>query len=394
MQHGPPRRRRARAVADAPTDALLLRTDDLTKGWLLALLEQAPLEDAPAIVAADIARDGPRICDAAVRALADDGDLRRLEPGGALEPLVSRTGDLAGAGGAAAVAAVVDALEAVLWSAVRSEVRDDDAELVSELAERVALVAGLIRAAALRRVGAEVGPMRPAVPGPRSSQPQPPPAPPGPRSPQPPPPARPGPHLDPSATRPPSPRLRPAVVAPEPASGEASSEPAAPERPPEALWIGALEDELARAQKADSLLSLLLVELEDAERVRTADTESEASSTFGRFAQALRTVVRRQDILACETESRAWIIARDTGRAGATALATRTSKAVREARPWRGGPMTVNAGIAVYREDGHDAATLIDAAEQAKFAAAAAGLTVIRDLPPDGGGGAGPRLAG
>ena len=54
------------------------------------MLEQAPLEDAPAILAADLARDGPRICEAVVRALADDDDLRRLEPGGALEPLVSR----------------------------------------------------------------------------------------------------------------------------------------------------------------------------------------------------------------------------------------------------------------------------------------------------------------
>jgi GGDEF domain-containing protein len=368
MQHGPPRRRRARAVADAPTDALLLRTDDLTKGWLLALLEQAPLEDAPAIVAADIARDGPRICDAAVRALADDSDLRRLEPGGALEPLMSRTGELAGAGGAAAVAAVVDALEAVLWSAVRSELRDDDPELVSELAERLALVAGLIRGAALRRVGAEV----PARPAPGSAPQHPPPTP--------------EPPAGPASERPPSPRLRPAIPA------EPGSQRAPEERPPDALWIGALEDEVTRAQKADSLLSVLLVELEDAERVRAADPEPEATATFGRFAQALRTVVRRQDILACETESRAWIIARDTGRAGATALATRTAKAVREARPWRGGPMTVNAGIAVYREDGHDAATLIDAAEQAKFAAAAAGLSVIRELPPDGNGGEGPRL--
>lgn len=384
MQHGPPRRRRARAVADAPVDALLLRTDDLTKGWLLALLEQAPLEDAPAIVAADIARDGPRICDAAVRALADDGDLRRLEPGGALEPLVSRTGELAGAGGAATVAAVVDALEAVLWSALRSELRDDDAELVSELAERLALVAGLIRGAALRRAaGAEAG-------GRGAPAPAPGPRPPAPEAP-----------TDPPVTRPPSPRLRPTVVPAEPpapngdeAGPESAAASPAAQRPPEALWIGALEDEVTRALKADSLLSLLLVELEDADRVRAAGSEPEAGATFGRFAQALRSVVRRQDILASETESRAWIIARDTGRAGATALATRTARAVREARPWRGGPMTVNAGIAVYREDGHDAAALIDAAEQSKFAAAAAGLSVIRDLPPEGNGGQGPRLVG
>ena len=59
MQQGPPRLRRARPVADAPIDALLLRAEDLTKGWLLALLEQAPLDDAPAILAADLARGRP-----------------------------------------------------------------------------------------------------------------------------------------------------------------------------------------------------------------------------------------------------------------------------------------------------------------------------------------------
>ncbi len=46
------------------------------------MLEQSPLEAAPGILAADLARDGPRVCDAVVRALADDADLRRIEPGG------------------------------------------------------------------------------------------------------------------------------------------------------------------------------------------------------------------------------------------------------------------------------------------------------------------------
>src|ERR1700749_2061344 len=88
----PPRRRRARPVADAPIEALLPRSQDLAKGWLLALLEQAPLDDAPAILATDLPRDGPRVCDAVLRAIADDTDLRRLEPGGAFTPLVSPGG--------------------------------------------------------------------------------------------------------------------------------------------------------------------------------------------------------------------------------------------------------------------------------------------------------------
>src|ERR1700733_14194285 len=110
MPPTPPRRRRARPVADAPIDALLPRVEDLAKGWLVALLEQAPLDDAPAILATDLSRDGPRLCDAVLRAISDDSDLRRLEPGGALRALAGRAGELAGARAPAAVARAVDAL--------------------------------------------------------------------------------------------------------------------------------------------------------------------------------------------------------------------------------------------------------------------------------------------
>ncbi len=319
MQHGPPRRRRARPVPDAPIESLLLATEDLTKGWLVALLEVSPLEDAPAILATDLTRDGPRICEAIVRALADEQDLQRLEPGGALEPLVSRTGELAGARESAPTSGAVDALQGVIWSAIRAQLQGADGDLVAELAERLALIGELVRSAALRRMRTDRG------------------------------------------------------------RGEA-------------LWIGAVQDAVARAHQLDMPLSLLLVEFEDAERVLAAEEPAEATATFGRFAGALRRVVRRKDILACETETRAWIIARETGRVGAQALATRVASAVGASSPWRGGPMSVNIGIAVLDEDGREARSLIEAAEEAKFAAAAAGVTVIHELPPEGSGGAGPRL--
>src|SRR5918912_1064857 len=112
MQRVPPRRP-ARPVADAPIDELLPRTEDLTKGWLLALLEQAPLDAAPDILAADLARDGPRVCEAVLRAIRDDVDLRRIQQGGTLELLVSQTGEFAGARSAEAISVAVDALQAV-----------------------------------------------------------------------------------------------------------------------------------------------------------------------------------------------------------------------------------------------------------------------------------------
>src|SRR3977135_303106 len=97
MQPAPPRRRRARPVADAPIDGLLDRAEDLTKGWLLALLERAPPADGPPTVAADLGGEGRLVWAAVLRALADETDHRRLEPGGALAPLAARVGELAGA---------------------------------------------------------------------------------------------------------------------------------------------------------------------------------------------------------------------------------------------------------------------------------------------------------
>jgi GGDEF domain-containing protein len=325
MHPGPPRRRRARPVADAPIDALLLATEDLAKGWLLALLEQAPLEEAPGILAGDLTRDGPRICGAVVRALADDADLKRIQPGGALEMLVSRTGELAGAQAPEETLRAVDALQAVIWSALREALSDPDPGQVSALAERLWLVIEVVRGAAMR-----ARPER-AAGG--------------------------------------APLLRvaetPVTAAPEEEGEEKAGDP---------LWMGALDEEIARSERTGAPLSLLLVELDEAERVLAVEPPTEASATFGRFAQAVRTAMRRHDVLACESQTRGWILARETGRGGGQSLAGRIARAVRGAPPWRGAPLTVSIGLAVLGEDGQDRQALIEAAEQAKYAAAASGV--------------------
>jgi hypothetical protein len=80
--------------------------------------------------------------------------------------------------------------------------------------------------------------------------------------------------------------------------------------------------------------TLLLIELEEAQRLLAVEPVDDARATFGRFAQAVRTLVRRHDLLACETDSRAWIIARDTGRAGAQALGSRIASGVPSGGSW------------------------------------------------------------
>src|SRR5581483_2752289 len=361
MEHGPPRRRRARPVADAPIDALLVGVDDLAKGWLLALLEQAPLEQAPGILAVDLTRDGPRICDAVVRALAEDVDLRRLEPGGALEPLVSRVAEIAGADTPEAAARAVDALQAVIWSALRAELTWPDPDQVSDLAERLSLVCERVRSAALRRP-ASGATGSPIASGPAAQ-------------------ARvsPADPIEPFEEHRPAPplrvtRLEDEATAPNPVQPTAAGP----------LWVGAVEDEIRQAEHAGAPLSLLLAELDDAERVVSAESGDESSATFGHFAQAVRSAVRREDLLVCETPTRAWIIARETARSGALALAVRVVQAVEEAPEWRGAPLSVNVGVAVLGHDGTDATSLIEAAEEAKFAAAASGVRVMPSTPAGG----------
>jgi GGDEF domain-containing protein len=361
MNQGVPRRRRARPVGDAPVDALLARAESLTKGWLVALLEQTPLEEASAILAADLVRDGPRVCDAVVRALASDDDLRRLEPGGVLEPLAERAGAIAGAAGAGPVSGAIDALHAVIWSAVSDELRHPEPEQVSELTERLTLIIELVRGAALRGVSATSGVGR----SPLSA-------------------------VSPAEQRVAAGEHEPVGTASMVEPPDRTKEPGRPielvrdvepaaARSPEALWIGALEEEITRSERTGAPLSLLLVELEDADRVQAVEPPDIAAATLGRFAQAVRDAVRRPDIIASETETRAWVIARETSRSGAHALAARLGNAVRCVEPWRGAPMTVSIGLGVLGEDGRNSSSLIAAAEESRYAAAASGITVTRD---------------
>jgi len=330
-----------------------MRVDELAKGWLLALVEDVPLDEAAAILTGDFARDGPRICDAVVRAVSDEADLRRIHREGVLEPLVARAGELAGARTAEAAVHAVETLKDVIWGALRSELAQDDPDLVVDAAERLALVAEHVRAAVLRRPGdAQAASSRPGRVAPLRVA-----------------------RADPAA----APREEPVVPGGPVDRGQGSDAPDDTDRSGrgDALWIDALGDEIASAGRAQSSLSLLLVELEEAERLVAVEPLGEAAATFGRFAQAVRTSVRRRDVLACETDSRVWIIARDTGRAGAQALGTRIVTLLPAEETWRDAPLTVSVGLAVLGEDGHNASALIDAAEQARFAAEASGIGIV-----------------
>jgi GGDEF domain-containing protein len=303
----------ARPLAELPVEALSERAEELAKGWLLALLEREPLASAPSILAADLVTEGPGVCQAVLRALAADADLERLERGGAMEPLVSRAGTLAGGRTPEEAARAVDLLEAVIWTAVLRSLPDPNADDVARLSERLSLVVDVVRGAALRAF-----PVRSE-------------------------------HL--------------AVRAG--AAGDVS-------------WRRVLEDEVARARDVGAPMSLLLVELEDADRLIAAEPAGDADATIARFSSIVRRSVRPGDVVSCEAGGRAWVIAVHTGRSGAVELASRLGRAVQATALWRGAPLRAIVGVAVLGEDGSDAEALIAAAEEARFDAAAAGIEVSR----------------
>ncbi len=142
------------------------------------------------------------------------------------------------------------------------------------------------------------------------------------------------------------------------------------------LWQEALDEEVTQAGSTGADLSLLLIEFDDAERLRAAESAGKVYGTFAGFLQAVRSVVRRQDILARESEERIWVIARGTSREGAQALAERALTAVKRTTPWRGTPPAASAGVAVLGEDAADRDGLIAACEEDRFGATAAGLGV------------------
>jgi hypothetical protein len=298
MRSRPPRRRPARPVADAPVAALVAGAEDLAKGWLVALIEEEPLDRASSIPVDEMARDGPAICALLVRSLASDAELERVAEG--VEALPS-VGELAGAHTAAEVSHAVELLRAVLWSALLGALPDPDARLVAELADRLAVVCELVREAALRRlVGEAPAPTRPA----------------------------------------------------------------------------ALAGAVARARRHGTELSLLVVELEDAERMLGVDPG---------LARDLGTAVRGAIAHArAEVEadgSRVWVTA-SIGRRAAEGLAADLAGAVRASGAPHGAPLRANVGVATLGVDADDAAGLIGAAEEASLMAATRGIEVVRTREP------------
>jgi GGDEF domain-containing protein len=155
---------RARPVADLPLDGLTGAGDELARAWAVALIVARPASAIAEVPLEDLARDGPRLCLQVLRALESEAELERLtetaaEDGRDEPALASRLASLAGAADVRSVVAAIEALRGVLWEALLGELRRPvldraDAQLLADVADRLAYVCAMALAAALGAVAA------------------------------------------------------------------------------------------------------------------------------------------------------------------------------------------------------------------------------------------------
>jgi diguanylate cyclase (GGDEF)-like protein len=309
---------------DAPV-AGLGDAEALAKVWLLELIAARPLGEAAHLPTERLVADGPALVAAVIGALVSDRELERLSPDGELGGLAAAAGSIAGAGGSAEVVAALERLRSVVWAAIE---RTAPGPPPLHLASRLAHVCATVAEAALSAGGSRAAPAEP----PRDDE---------------------------------LARIRVARTSEGP------------------LWVEALERQLADGSRSGRRFGLLLVDLDSAERVRLAGAD-EAAAAFAQIGRAVREHVRRADVVAHEDDGRVWVIAGDTARGGANALALRIADAVEAAASLHGAALTVSVGLAVYPDDGREAAALTEQAEEGMFAARAAGTRVGGGPEPDG----------
>ncbi len=137
-------------------------------------------------------------------------------------------------------------------------------------------------------------------------------------------------------------------------------------------WRGAIERHLAAGRP----FALVAIEADDAARLASADAGG-AAAALGAIEDAVRGELRPGDVLGREDDGRLWLVAAELGAPGARALAERLADAVATVAPLRGAPPTVSMGLAASPADGAEAESLVARADEALYAARAAGVPVV-----------------
>jgi GGDEF domain-containing protein len=332
-------------IADVPPAAI---ADGIApaKAWLLALIAARELHDAPAIPTAELARDAPTLCAAMLRAVGSDAELD-------LPPVAARAGAMAGADSPATGVAAVGLLRGALWEALTSTM-SLDAPRTAALAERLAWVCDRVAVAAVsapreaeEASGFRVHDARSRVgTGIEES----------------------GPGAAAAAERP----ARDPPAAERPARDAAAL---AADRGP----AGSLSDRRAAADRFIAerrRFALLAVEVDDADRLLAAEPEA-ARVALARAQDAVHDQLRPDDVLVGDGAGRMWVMAADLGASGGRSLAERVADAVAGVASPHGAPLSVSIGLVASPSDGTDLAALEARADEALFAARAAGLPIV-----------------
>jgi diguanylate cyclase (GGDEF)-like protein len=301
---------------------------EAARAWLIATIEARPLAGADGALVDTIVQRGPPLCAALLRAVGADDDLEWLTGSSEGRALI--------AGGLEhvdpqpdAVVEAVEALRAGCWRAVAAALTLQGDQALAGPGDRLAHVCALIAATALRGVRRlDAGQAFDHEPGTGEAGP---PAP-------------------------------------------ANRSPARPTGEPAREWMAALEGQLAQGGRWGRQFALLLVEVDEAERLRVAGQAGKKDPLAG-VGQAVRDRLRQIDVLARENDARLWVIAPGCGDEGALALASRLAEGIAGAGTRRA-PLTASVGVSMYPRDGREAAALAERAEEQMFAARAAGVPV------------------
>jgi GGDEF domain-containing protein len=137
-------------------------------------------------------------------------------------------------------------------------------------------------------------------------------------------------------------------------------------------WIGSIGRRLERYERDAAPFAVLLVELVDIERLRHSESPQEMSLLTSQIEDALAQGLRPADSLTRERPGRYWLLAPQTDRAGAQALAEWIARTVRSLASHRRTSLEVAVGVAVCPDDGRQASELAAHADVELYAARAA----------------------
>jgi diguanylate cyclase (GGDEF)-like protein len=145
------------------------------------------------------------------------------------------------------------------------------------------------------------------------------------------------------------------------------------------------EKEIARSRRADSALSLVLLDLDHFKRINDQHGHIVGDSVLIKFTRIVQTCLRREDLLVRYGGEEFCVLLPDVALDGAVALAERIRVSVERTSFGPGAnpvKVTVSAGVArLGREDSDDIAHLLKRADEAMYGAKAAGRNQVMAYP-------------